>query len=353
MHFAAIGLLTLFELTGDRRWLDDGARAVDVFLQYQYVTPGLGLSMHCFGGFAVQNTDNEALDARQSQFGVTLLDYARATGRADYAERGVAALRAGYATMCSPSAEIINPTYFDAYPTGLGPENYAHATFDTPAEFSIFDWGQGSAAAGFAEARNRFGDVWIDARSGIAIGIDNVSVESFDLRGAELAIQLSSPTPGHVVVLQVQGLAVPHARVQVGDDAPRTLSRAELKGGVAVPTMQSVRIEHNPARDVVVLENSIDVVVRISSGEPVEDAVVRYRRTGGEWREVQLRRTGDATSCAGVWAGTIADIAGSEERPLQYYFAATTSRETRTAPEVDAEDLPYIAADRRREAKPR
>jgi len=343
MHFAAIGLLTLYDLTGEHQWLDHGVRAVDAYLQYQYVSPGIGLSVNCFGGFAVQNTDNEALDARQSQFGVTLLDYARATGRSDYADRGVAALRAGYATMASPSADIINPKYFGAYPTGLGPENYAHATFDAPAEFSMFDWGQGSAAAGFAEARNRFADVWIDARTGLKIGIDDVSVESFDFRGDELAIQLSSPTPGHTVVLKVHGSAVPHTKLRVGDDAPRVVSRAELETGVPVPTRQSIRIAHHPTREVVVLEHSIAVSARISSGEPVDHAVVRYRYPGSAWREAQLHRTdNEVTSRPGTWSGTVPRSSTAEASEIHYYFTASSSSEVRTAPEVDPQDVPYV-----------
>jgi hypothetical protein len=238
MHFAAVGFLTMFDLTGDHLWLDAGVRAVDSFLRYQYVTPGLGLSMNCFGGFAVQNTDNEALDARQSQFGVTLLDYARATGRSDYAERGIAALRAGYATMASPSAAALNPKYFDAHPTGRGPENYAHATFDAPAEYTMFDWGQGSAAAGFAEARNRFGDVWIDASAGHAYGIDYVVVDDFRLDESGLALELSSPAKGHQVLLKVHGLRSPQLVVRVNDKPERTYSRAELTVGIVVTSIE-------------------------------------------------------------------------------------------------------------------
>jgi hypothetical protein len=337
MHFAAIGFLTIYQLTQDPSWLDVGVRAVDTYLQYQYVTPGLGLSMNCFGGFAVQNTDNEALDARQSQFGVTLLDYARATGRADYASRGIAAIRAGFATMASPSAEIINPKYFDAHPVGRGPENYAHATFDGPADYTMFDWGQGSAAAGFAEARNRFGDVWVDARRGLAYGIDCVHVRRCEVRGDEVVLELSSPSPGHRVIVKVDGLDDAGVALTVNGESMGRFAGWELAEGVSVPTRQQIRIVHNPFRtgDVSGGEG-ITVTARIDSADPIDRAVVNYRRDGGPWREASLRVVE-----SGDWAGTIPGAAVRGRGRLDYYFSVSAGTETGRAPEVDPDQVPF------------
>ena len=48
------------------------------------------------GGFTTQNSDAEWSDARQSQIGNFLLDYYRATGKVEYLERGVAAIRSQF-----------------------------------------------------------------------------------------------------------------------------------------------------------------------------------------------------------------------------------------------------------------
>lgn len=338
MHFAALGYLTLYELTGNQRWLDDGQRAVDTYLQYQYVTPGLGLSLNSFGGFAVQNTDNEAVDARQSQFGLTLLDYARETGRADYAQRGIAAIRAGYSTMASPSAEILNPRFLDAFPVGRGPENYAHATFDTPAGFTVFDWGQGSAAAGFAEARNRFGDVWVDGRHGTAYGIDNVHVEEISLRGANLSLELTSPAPDHVVTLKADGLRVARVRLQVNGGPARMIDREELEAGVEVPTKQEVRIVHNPFRtDIAVAAEPFTVSALISDDNPVQEATLHYRSENQSWSTLGMTQQDDQT-----WVGTIPGAAVHQDERLEYYLTASTASGTGQAPEVDPAQVPFV-----------
>lgn len=347
MHFAALGYLTLYELTGKDKWLDDGQRTVGTFLQYQYVTPGLGLSLNSFGGFAVQNTDNEAVDARQSQFGVTLLDYARVTGRADYAQRGIAAIRAGYATMASPSAEILNPKYFDAYPVGRGPENYAHATHDTPAGYTVFDWGQGSAGAGFAEARNRFGDVWIDGRHSTAYGIDNVHVEDVSIRGANISIELTSPSPDHVVTLKADGLRGEKVRLSVNGNEPELFDRDDLARGIDVPTKQSVRIVHNPHRsDLAIGGEPFTVSARITQGGDLNTATLHYRGSpaaplrgdaNGAWATVPMSHaSGDQ------WSGTIPGNAVQEGQRLEYYITAAAESDAGQAPEVDAAKVPFV-----------
>lgn len=337
MHFAALGFLTLYELTQDPEWLAQGQRAVDTYLQYQYVTPGLGLSLNAFGGFAVQNTDNEAVDARQSQFGITLLDYARQTGRSDYAQRGISAIRAGYSTMASPSAETLNPRYFDAYPVGRGPENYAHGTHDGPAGYTAFDWGQGSAAAGFAEARNRFGDVWVDGRHGTAYGIDHVHVESLSLGDGELSLELTSPSPNHSVLLKADGIPSPRLRLTINGQILGAFTRDALAQGVHVTARQALRIVHNPHRTGIALAgHPFAVVARIVHQDPIEQAIVHYRDSSGAWETVPMHpRGGD------VWVGVIPGSAVEADRGLAYYLSASAGSATGVAPEVDPMDVPF------------
>jgi len=338
MHFAGAGMLTLGGLAPHSAWLERSERVIDYTLQYQAVWPASFLSMYTFGGFSVQNGDQEWLDARQSQIGLTLLDLARATGRAEYAERGIAAVRAGYATMASPSAEIINPKFFDAYPVGRGPENYAHSTYDEPAGYTAFDWGQGSAAAGFAEARNRFGDVWVDGRHGRAYGIDDVHVESMRLQGANLDLELSSPSPGHRVLLKADGLRTPQVHLRVGGEPRRTVTREQLEQGVEVATAQDVRIVHNPARTEPAIAGApFELSAAITDDDPVRAAAVRYRSGGGAWAERPLAPAGGDR-----WTGTIPGDAIVPGRPLEYHLTAASASDRGQAPEVDPEQVPFV-----------
>jgi len=340
MHFAAAGLLTLFQLSGDHKWLADGQSVLDHMLQYQAVWPATFLSLYAYGGFSVQNTDQEWLDARQSQFGMTLLDYARETGRSDYAERGIVALRSAYATMASPSAEIINPRYFDYFPVGCGNENYAHNPYDvptTPVPSPHFDWGTGAAAAGFAEARNRFGDVWIDGRHGKAYGIDNAYVESMRLQDDSLSLEITSPAPSHTVTLKAEGLVPQQIQMRVNKGPDRRIDREELLLGVHVPTEQTPRIVHNPTRSAPVVSGQpLEVRARISAGQPVERATLHYRSGNGPWMQTLMTCT-DGTS----WVGKIPDDVIVEEQTLEYFITADAGSVTGQAPEVDASEVPF------------
>lgn len=340
MHFAAAGFLTLFQLTGDRMWLVNGERILDYALQYQAVWPAPFLSQYTYGGFSAQNTDQEWLDARQSQVGITLLDYARETGRSDYAERGIVALRSAYATMASPSAEIINPRYFDHFVTGSGNENYAHNPYDlptTPVPTPHFDWGTGAAAAGFAEARNRFGDIWVDGQRGKAYGIDNVYVESMILHDDSLSLQISSPSPTHLVTLKVEGLQSEHIRLRVNEGPERHIDRATLAHGLTFPTQQAVRIIHNPTRTEPVLAGqAFTVAAAISANEPIEVATVHYRSKNGPWTQAAMAPLGKTQ-----WVGTIPGTSIVRGKRLEYYLTAATASATGQAPEVDAPDVPF------------
>ena len=93
--------LRAYQVTGERPFLERGEALLDYLLLYQqsWTNPALedlsGPAM-LLGGFTTQNSDAEWSDARQSQCGNVLLDYYRATGKAEYLERGVAALRAQF-----------------------------------------------------------------------------------------------------------------------------------------------------------------------------------------------------------------------------------------------------------------
>lgn len=343
MHLAAAGLLALAKTTEDASWLVPGQEAIDQLLQYQAVWPASFLSLYSFGGFSVQNTDQEWNDARQAQIAPTLLDYARATGRQDYAERGIAALRASYATMCTPSAEAINPRYFDYQPRGWANENYAHNPYDaptTPVPTPHFDWGVGTALAAFAEARNRFGDVWIDLPHNVAYGIDDVAVTDFGVSPTELALELESRTAGHEVIVKVEGLRSEQIRLLVNGIAIGTVGRDDLRTGIRVPTRFRGRIVHNPYR-AAPPQDGVDYVVTawVTVGTEVETATLVYRAGTGDWQTAEmLPILGDQLN------GTIPGALITTDSVVEYYLSAATKAGNICAPEVDPENVPFRLA---------
>jgi hypothetical protein len=340
MHFAAAGLLALARATGEDCWLDEGQRALDQMLQYQAVWPASFLSLYSFGGFSVQNTDQEWNDARQAQIAPTLLDYARATGRGDYAERGIAALRASYATMCTPSAEAINPRYFDYQPLGWANENYAHNPYDaptTPVPTPHFDWGCGAALAAFAEVRNRFGDVWVDLDHGTAHGIDDVMVRDFSRAPGLLVLDLESRSPGHQVILKVDGVPEHQLELRVNGSSLGAVSPHDLARGIRVPTRHRGRVVHNPWR-ISPPADGADVVIpaRVTGGASVQAARLYYRTEGSGWLVSDMTQIR-----ADQWSGTIPAVAVVAGRALEYHISVSTEAGTLSAPEVDPALVPF------------
>jgi hypothetical protein len=342
MHFAAVGLLRLYQLTRDERWLQEGERSLDQMLQYQAVWPATFLSLYTFGGFSVQNTDQEWNDARQSQFGTTLLDYARETGRRDYAERGISSLRAAFATMCSDAAVPANPRYFDSLPIGTGNENYAHNPYDaptTPVPTPHFDWGVGSALAGLAEARNRFGDVWVDAGHNTAFGIDSVHVNSMRLDAEGLELELTSPSPDHKVKLRVDNLSQVEAGVKINGSHIGAFSRDSLLEGVMVPTRQVPTVIHNQARTgPATAGNPLEVVALVTAADKVDRVTLHYRSEDEPWVDLEM-----AVNESGRWVGAIPGDAIHLGRRFEYCMSARTSAgDNAWAPQVDPREVPFM-----------
>jgi hypothetical protein len=140
------------------------------------------------------NADGEWNDARQSLFAPVFLDYYRATGEREYFERGVAALRASFALLYCPENARVRPAYERAHPM-LGPESYgftmenvAHGGPDGHGigPFTIFSWGNGAALASAALVRDRFGDVYVDAKRHSAFGINGCEAE---IQGRMVAVR--------------------------------------------------------------------------------------------------------------------------------------------------------------------
>jgi len=178
----------------DHRWLQLGRRCLDELSLYQQVWDPPTIPAPCHGGFGVMNADGEWNDARQSLFAPLYLEYYRATGEAEYFERGVSALRASFAMLFCPENAQVYAAYRKTHPA-FGPESYgfmmeniAHGGpgGDPIGPFTIFTWGNGAALSAAATVRDGYGDVFIDRSRRRAFGVDGCRIET---TGREVEIQ--------------------------------------------------------------------------------------------------------------------------------------------------------------------
>ncbi|MGD0088459.1 MAG: hypothetical protein ABSE73_00935 [Planctomycetota bacterium] len=213
--------LQAWRVTEDKAYLEKGECLLDYLLLYQQcwtnpVLQGLTCPTMLLGGFTTQNSDAEWSDARQSQCGNILLDYYRATGKVEYLERGVAALRAQF--PISPS------------------ENWAHEGYGNKAGVSSFHWGYGSGMAGIEMEEDFLRDAIVDVAAQRGVGVNGLDLTECQLAGDKLALKLSSPFDWpRKPVLMLRG-AAPEKRytLVINEAVVGTFGGAELGKGVEV-----------------------------------------------------------------------------------------------------------------------
>lgn len=181
MQWCASAFLKGHAIYKDKSYLDKGAYCLDILSLYQQIWNPPFISLYTFGGFGVQNTDGEWNDARQAQFAETYLDYYNATGNKQYLERAIYASRSAFALMVIPeNSEVCPNNYRGSQFSGLWPgsmaENYAHYGVDGVSGQSGFHWGTGSALTTAAIFKKELGDIYIDGKQKIAIGVNGVIV---------------------------------------------------------------------------------------------------------------------------------------------------------------------------------
>jgi hypothetical protein len=219
---AVAAFLQAWRVTGNKVCLEKGESLLDYLLLYQqcWTNPllnGLTGPAMLLGGFTTQNSDAEWSDARQSQFGNILLDYYRATGTAEYLERGVAALRAQFPV--SPS------------------ENWAHGGYGGKAGVSSFHWGSGSGMAGIEIDEEFLRDAVVDVASGAAIGVNGLNITRCQVGEGTIAMEINSPFQWQrepVITFRNVGPSASYA-LAVNGMAVGIRGSAELEKGIAVP----------------------------------------------------------------------------------------------------------------------
>lgn len=169
MYFTALALLLAYETTQDQTHLTRGSRILDELLMSQSSYQPKSLMVPVVGGFGVLNTDAELNDARQSLFCELILRYGEHTGKSEYVERGLAALRISFSMMYCPENPEAKEQWEKAWPFlnekdyGFNMENYGHnGVIDSQGlgigEFTIYDWGNGAAAENYERLLARYHD---------------------------------------------------------------------------------------------------------------------------------------------------------------------------------------------------
>ena len=213
-----------YQSTHESLFLSKGEALLDYLLLYQqsWTNPALenltGKAM-LLGGFTTQNSDAEWSDARQSLAGEVLLDYYRATGKAEYLERGVAALRSQFPV--SPS------------------ENWAHEGYGHKAGVSSFHWGTGSGLAGIEIEEASLRDAVVDVVEKRGVGVNGLNLTACDISEDRISLRMVSPFhwAREPVVIFYRSVPTQHYRLAVNGIEIGTFSGAELGRGVALPVL--------------------------------------------------------------------------------------------------------------------
>jgi hypothetical protein len=176
---AVAAYLEAYNATRDRAYLAKGEALLDYLLLYQqsWTNPaleGLTSPVMLLGGFTTQNSDAEWSDARESLAGEVIMDYYRATHRAEYLERGVEALRAQF--PIAPS------------------ENWAHEGYGRKAGVSSFHWGSGSGMAGIELEHDYLRDAVCDLEAQRCVGVNGLNVTAFKMPASN-TVELTVDSP--------------------------------------------------------------------------------------------------------------------------------------------------------------
>ncbi|UVI33379.1 hypothetical protein [Paenibacillus spongiae] len=160
MYWTAEGFKELYRATSNPVYLNEGERVLAELSLYQQLWEPPYFPVPTLGGFGVMNSDDEWNDARQSLFALTYFDYYALTGNWSYRARGAWAMKASFYMMYCPENPVVKRMFekvhphFDEADYGFHMENYNHhdgTAVDGIGEFTIFDWGNGAAAASLAE----------------------------------------------------------------------------------------------------------------------------------------------------------------------------------------------------------
>lgn len=168
---ASIAYLRRYQITQNDSDLKLAEQMADYLILTQQLWNHPLIQINTFGGFTVQNADNEWSDVREGLCSILLYHYYLATGKQEYLERSVAAMHAGL--------EV------------LPYENWAHCGYEGMQYDSSLLWGGGVilTAAEYLEAE--MGTMAVDVDNEFGIGIDGCVVKNVSVTENEILIDAS------------------------------------------------------------------------------------------------------------------------------------------------------------------
>jgi hypothetical protein len=237
VSWALEGFASLYEVTDETDYLEAAEAIADYSLFYQAVwDPHYIITAYPFGGFNPQNSDAEWLDQRSHRFANGLLRIGLLSGRQDLLERAVAATRSSL-TLVNHPLHVQNDIYkYPNFPVGLGPENIDHEGFPQIPLRSGPSWCEIGGLAAAAHVLNRLGGVSINFEGDIAVGVDGVSVENYELTGTKISISLRSliaelPVPfdePFAIEMRLSGLSEENYDLELNNAEAVSYSKNEL-----------------------------------------------------------------------------------------------------------------------------
>ncbi|MFX0043557.1 MAG: hypothetical protein ACFE8L_11660 [Candidatus Hodarchaeota archaeon] len=239
IYWCAEGFKELFKITNNNSYLEAGERVMAVLSLFQQIWNIPYLNYNTFGGFGSQNADAEHSDARQGLFVRTYMEYYLLTGKEEYMERGIAALRASWALQLLKEYEEQCPGNIKGIDTiesvdkGSMYENYGHTggDFRVPGQIT-FDWGVGTAAMATAYIKKHFGDLFIDFREKLIFGIDGLLVKNFEFNENSINImfeQISGKTNAIIKAREAPSIPV---EIILNRNSIGNFMKDELKKGL-------------------------------------------------------------------------------------------------------------------------
>jgi hypothetical protein len=213
---AAMAFLAVYDATEGTRYLEQGMNVVDYLSLTQQVWSHPHMTPNLIGGFTTQNSDAEWSDARQAYCALVYLDYFERSGKREYLERGIAALRSGFAVA--------------PY------ENWAHiGFFNAPGALSGYHWGQGSAMASVEMVWPRYGDILVDMKGLWAYGINGCTVEALRVEGAAIRLEVRTNLEWHEKARIVfRNISEGNFQVIVNNRSAGEFGRSALSKGILV-----------------------------------------------------------------------------------------------------------------------
>ena len=166
---AAMAYLKYYKLTGKPEDLEMAERVTDYLLLTQQVWNHPEITVNTFGGFTVQNTDNEWSDVREGLMAVHLHRMYMETGKREYLERAVAASKSGFPV--------------------LPYENWAHNGYEGLQYDSSILWGGGVILTSAEYLEREIGDLFVDAEGQWGLGTHGALVTRVTLQGDALIVE--------------------------------------------------------------------------------------------------------------------------------------------------------------------